>query len=92
MHDQTHAVRYWCYDGPMPADVAEGRMVTGVAYHVDRKERVVSVRVLAQGTGETAWEMWLDRTTARELVASLGALDPWFGPDAAADDGRGGEA
>jgi hypothetical protein len=73
------SVRYWSFDGPMPEDVTEGRLDTGIAYHVERKERLVYVRVLSQDTGALAWEMWLDGDSARELGASLSTLDPWLG-------------
>jgi hypothetical protein len=83
-------VRYWDFDGPMPPDATEGRITTGIAYLVEREERLAYVRVTAQNSGLPAWEMWLDRDTARELTASLRMLEPWFEPASAGPEGEAG--
>ena len=80
MDTQSQPVRYWTFAGAMPVgDVTEGRISTGIAYHVEGEERLVFMRVAAQDTGALAWVMWLDRDSARELTASLRVLEPWFG-------------
>lgn len=86
MDNQSLSVRYWSFDGPLPEDVIAGRISIGIAYHVERAERLAYVRVLARDTGAPAWEMWLDRDTAQELATSLHTLEPWFRSSAIADE------
>lgn len=79
MDNQSLPVRYWSLDGPMPEAVEEGRITTGIAFHVETEERLVYVRVHSQEGNALAWEMWLDGATARELMGSLRMLEPWYG-------------
>lgn len=92
MDIQSQPVRYWSLDGPMPETVVEGRITTGIAFHVETEERLVYVRVHSrESDSPVVWEMWLDGTTAHELMESLRMLEPWYGLAATeADEAKGG--
>jgi len=71
MNPSSTPLRYWAFDGDQLEQQQEGRVIVGVAYHAETRQRVTSVQIYSLTPRVLVGELWLTEQETYELAKRL---------------------